>query len=367
MRSRIDTALARQPDGELVEQAIDAGAAAAFRKWIIPVPLASGGSLFLVRKRAASLTGTGGASRGALLLLHGYAQNRYAWHTSRRSLANFLAQGGFDVFNLDLRGAGRSRAAGTRPPRGFSDHVEEDVPAAVGAALRESGERRVFLVGHSLGGAIACAFAGRAPEQVRGVVTLSGLYTFGRGNGFVRLLGRAAAALERSRVVPPALVPRMLPTDVIGRALRLTRGGWNSRLARLAPLQAWAPGSIEDDVLSEAIGRSFEPASLAITLGLARMAAGGGFADAAGRCYFRAFEERTGVPLLVATACSDRLVPPEDARACYERSRSRDRALLRLERGAGEGAGGWGHIDLLLGRRAPARVWPAVRDWLRAR
>src|ERR1700712_2381436 len=40
--------------------------------------------------------------RAAVLLIHGFGQNRYTWHTSRRSFANFLAAEGFDVFNLDL-------------------------------------------------------------------------------------------------------------------------------------------------------------------------------------------------------------------------------------------------------------------------
>lgn len=342
----------------VVEQTIDLGRAAPFRKSLYPVSL-DRGSLVLVRKRALE-----GPSRGAVLLLHGYAQNRYAWHISRRSFAGFLAAEGYDVWNVDLRGAGRSRELGTPAASGFADYVEGDLPRAVAEVLARSEERRLFLLGHSLGGAVACAFAGRTPELVRGIVTISGLYDFARRNRFVRLLGHAARVLE-SFGVAPYLLPDPLPTDAVGRALELSRLAWDSPLAALSPLQAWCPGSIEAEVLRESIRRSFEPASLGLTLGLARMARGRAFEDASGRSYMTDFEARAEVPLLVMTGCSDPLVSAEDARGAYDRSRSRDKTLRCFE--ACDGGPGWGHIDLLLGRNAPAHVWPAVGHWLRAR
>ncbi|HVY63024.1 MAG TPA: alpha/beta hydrolase [Planctomycetota bacterium] len=353
-------AVAREVSEGLVEQAIDGPLSARFRKELRPVAV-EGGRIVLVRKR---LLEPGRATRGAVLLLHGYAQNRYAWHTSRRSLANFLAAEGWDVFNLDLRGAGRSREHGTPAARSFADHVEGDLPAAVAEALEASGERRLFLVGHSLGGALACSFAGRHPEAVRGVATLAGLYDFARASRFVRMLGRAAAALE-SFGVAPYLLPATLRTDLVGAALRLSRRAWDSPLAGLMPLQAWCPGSMEPDVLRESIARSFEPASLGITLGLARMAVGGVFCDEAGESYLDAFERLEETPLCVLAGCSDLLVSAEDSRAAYDRSRSRDRTLRRFE--PRDGGTGWGHIDLLLGRSAPAHVWPFLREWLGSR
>eukprot|EP00002_Diphylleia_rotans_P031176 TRINITY_DN6467_c0_g1_i1.p1 TRINITY_DN6467_c0_g1~~TRINITY_DN6467_c0_g1_i1.p1 ORF type:complete len:251 (+),score=43.14 TRINITY_DN6467_c0_g1_i1:380-1132(+) len=49
-------------------------------------------------------------SRGAILLIHGYSQNFHTWHTpGSRSLPDYLAQEGFDVFCIDLRGSIRSQ------------------------------------------------------------------------------------------------------------------------------------------------------------------------------------------------------------------------------------------------------------------
>src|SRR5690349_2969564 len=107
----------------------------------------------MVRKRAVGAGGT----LAPVLLIHGFGQNRYAWHLPSRSLANHLARAGFDVFNLDLRGHGRSRHFGARRSRGIDDYVTEDLPSAVEEVYALSGKRPVYLVGHSLGGLVSYA------------------------------------------------------------------------------------------------------------------------------------------------------------------------------------------------------------------
>jgi polyhydroxyalkanoate synthase len=131
--------------GRFVDQVIDRGVRASFRKEIVvtpgPVPLA------MVRKRS---TTADAGSLGPVLLVHGFGQNRYAWHLPSRSLANHLARAGFDVFNLDLRGHGRSRQMGARMSRGVSDYIDEDLPLAVEEIQRHAGKVPVFLVWPSL-------------------------------------------------------------------------------------------------------------------------------------------------------------------------------------------------------------------------
>ena len=120
---------------EIVEQAVDGEQRARFIKEVIASregrhPIA------MVRKRLVGQRET----RGAVLLIHGFGQNRYTWHTSRRSFVNYLAVSGFDVFNLELRGRGRSRKFGARDDTGFDDYIREDVPA--GALAVSAGKQR---------------------------------------------------------------------------------------------------------------------------------------------------------------------------------------------------------------------------------
>src|SRR3954467_6450124 len=130
-----------------VEQTIDRDQRALFTKELVLLRARSkSGSeipLAMVRKRRASA----GETRAPVLLIHGYGQNRYAWHLPARSFSNHLAHAGFDVFNLDLRGHGRSRHLGARRPSHITDFVREDVPAAVDEIRRLSGNRPVFLIG----------------------------------------------------------------------------------------------------------------------------------------------------------------------------------------------------------------------------
>jgi pimeloyl-ACP methyl ester carboxylesterase len=99
--------------------------------------------------------GTGGVP---VLFLHGFGGNSSHWaaqldhlRPSRRAIA------------MDLRGHGRSE----RPAdRDFSVEAQaDDVLAALDALEIE----RAVLAGHSLGGAIAIAAAGKAPERVAGL------------------------------------------------------------------------------------------------------------------------------------------------------------------------------------------------------
>src|SRR5439155_22881110 len=118
----------------ITEQIVDRSERATFAKEVIisggPVPLA------MVRKRLAE---NAGGTKATVLLIHGFGQNRYAWHLPSRSLANHLARAGYDVFNLDLRGHGRSRHFGARRSRGIDEYVTEDLPSAVEEAYTLSG------------------------------------------------------------------------------------------------------------------------------------------------------------------------------------------------------------------------------------
>lgn len=341
--------------GAIVEQAVDRAWTARLVKERLTVA-ASGGPLSVVRKRAE-----GGPSRGVVVLVHGYAQNRYSWHVSQRSLANALAVAGFDVFNAELRGVGQSRVLGARAAVSVAEYVEEDLPAVAAAALALTGEKRLFLVGHSLGALVALAYAGRAAERVRGVVALAGIYDFARANGLLRLVGRAAAALPAGG----ASTGWRVPTDVVGRALHRARGAFDAPWAARLPLQAWAPGSMAPDVLAEAVRRSFEPASFGVTRDLGRLSRRQPLLDATGAPLLGPFEACDDVPLLAIAGREDALVSPIDSRAAVDRCRARDRTFLLPARAPGEP--GWGHMDLLLGERAPTRVWPRVLEWLAAR
>nr|WP_310631437.1 alpha/beta hydrolase [Paraburkholderia sp.] len=107
--------------------------------------------------------------RAAIALIHGLAEHaqRYA------ALAARLNAAGIDVYTIDLRGHGR--ATGRRAWINRFDEYLDDAQALIAHAGAQCAARHtpLFLMGHSMGGAIAALYAiERAPQ---GGVPLAGL------------------------------------------------------------------------------------------------------------------------------------------------------------------------------------------------
>jgi polyhydroxyalkanoate synthase subunit PhaC len=182
---------------ETVAQRVTPGRIGWFRKELIevrgPEPLA------VVRKRRLDGHGHGaahaeGETLAPIILVHGFGQNRYAWHIPERSMSNYLAELGFDVFNVDLRGHGRSALLGAERSRGVDDYIRGDLPAVIDRVLALTGHARVFMMGHSLGGLCAAAAAARQPERVAGVITMGPPHALGRGHFVLGNMLRLASA-----------------------------------------------------------------------------------------------------------------------------------------------------------------------------
>ncbi|MBM4375829.1 MAG: alpha/beta hydrolase [Deltaproteobacteria bacterium] len=310
--------------------------------------------LAMVRKRDEDVASGVKGSRGAVLLIHGYGQNRYVWHLPARSFSNYLAAEGFDVFNLDLRGHGRSRHLGARPPRDLADYVRDDVPAAVAAVRRVSGHDRVFLIGHSLGGLISYAAAPALIEHVAGIVTLGSPYHFTRGSRFLSLFGSAMLALDRRLSLGDGL-----HFKDAGEIMRLARVFIESPVFPL-PIRGHAPGAIEPRVLGQHMSLAMDRGSLAVMRNLfLRAAEARASGHRLGVLYgFAAAFEALDVPLLVIAGSDDGLAPPESVRPAYERSNSPDKAYRVFPNG---------HIDIVVGKDAPTTIWPLISDWMRNR
>lgn len=335
-----------------VEQAIDRQHFGQFGKELLRAETGSGRSLALVRKYRDDIPRI-----GAVLLIHGFAQNRYTWHLSTRSFVNFLADAGLDVYNLELTGHGRSRDYGSSPASSFGDYVSD--AASVAQAVADwSGLGKVFLAGHSLGGAVCYAVAPLVEDRLAGVVTIAGIFRFG-ANPATRRAGEFVEGLNRITPINKVL-ERMssgLRTRFLGRAIREK---WEAAdgLNGVFPLAGWVPGSTEPQVVQERLLRGFDWTGVNIFLTLMRWAADGGMANEGYTDRFIALN----VPLLVLAGDKDRLLPPADARPAYDLSRSQDKTYKLFSPVREEVH--WGHLDIVLGKDAPRFVWPYVRDWL---
>ncbi len=286
-----------------------------------------------------------GAFRPPVILVHGFAQNRYTWRISERSMSGYLAAAGFDVYNLELRGHGNSRAYGAGNARAFAEYVDDLVE------IVNQLDQPPFVIGHSLGGAVAVGAATRVP--LAGLIPIAGVFRFATQNPTLRALARIS--LRASPILEAG--PVRMSTGWAGRLLGQLYG-----LTDIAgyglPLAGWVPGSLERHLLEERLALGFDWTSVEVWLQMCRWALGEPFE------YQEAFSKQD-LPLFVIAGDSDPLLHAEDARSCYEASNATDKRFVVFD--AFDHGHHFGHLDLILGQHAPDIVWPQIREWLVAR
>ncbi len=105
--------------------------------------------------------------KSPVLLVHGSWENSRAWDFPGRSVMDYLAVRGYDVYALDLRGMGQS----DRPASYFTIDLLDRVRdvAAVAGHILESTNRRPVIAGWSEGGLLTGMVAAYKPDLVAGV------------------------------------------------------------------------------------------------------------------------------------------------------------------------------------------------------
>ena len=223
-----------------------------------------------------------------LVISHGLAEHsgRYAQLAER-----LVEERGYAVYALDHRGHGRS--GGERANLGRFQYVVSDLGTFVGRAQRQHPDAPAFLLGHSMGGAIALACAVRNPAGLKGLVLSAPALASGQAVSpakawLVRLLSRVA----------PNTGALTLPADAISRDR--------------AVVQAY-----ESDPL---VFRGAIPARTLVEL-LEAMA---GFADSV---------PKLRLPVLVQHGTADSLVPLAAVKPLYDRLGNAKLRTVRLYEG----------------------------------
>lgn len=191
---------------------------------------------------------SGPADAPAVVLLHGWPQDRTSWD----KVTPGLVDSGLRVLAPDLRGY----SPGARPPH-HHDYVMEELVADVLALLDAAGLESAHVVGHDWGGALAWSFASSHPEHVDSLTVLSTPSPSGMAHGARHgdQLRRSLYMLFFALPLLPVLFFRLFAQQVLERigmpreraahdAARLKRPGagegpFNWYRAALSPTLIW--------------------------------------------------------------------------------------------------------------------------------
>lgn len=248
-----------------------------------------------------------GDPKAIVFIAHGLAEHggRYA------HVGAALAERGYAAYAIDHRGHGRSE--GRRTLIDSIDQTVADLHAFIAVMRDHHPGVPVFLLGHSMGGAIAFAFALEHQSELSGLILSAPALVIEDVNPVTVVVGRLL-----SRVAPGAGVLQ-LDGSAVSRDPDVVRAYDSDPLNYRGKVSARTAAEILD-VANTAAGRLPE-----LTL-----------------------------PLLVFQGTADRLVSPKAARLVYDRAGSADKSIREYD----------GLYHETMNEPEQAEVIATVIDWL---
>jgi pimeloyl-ACP methyl ester carboxylesterase len=310
------------------------------------VATADGWSLRL--RRTSTAQGPVAGTR-PLLIVPGYGMNCFifGFHPRGTSMERCLAEAGFEVWSMDLRAQGESRAErrnhGAISLRNYS---AIDLPAAVDRVLASTrtGARQLVLVGCSLGGSIAYGHLAlcRNP-RVAGMVAMGAPLRWAEVHPVVRFAFSSPALAQRLRMSNTrSLVKSALP--LLLRVPSILSLYMNAATIDLQHIDEMAR-TVEDP--HPAVNRD-------IALWLRRgdlMLEGVNVTDA-----LRSID----MPLLLVLPNRDGIVPERTALSVLDAWGGRNVEVLRV----GDQSNWYAHANLFIANDAPKLVFDPLARWL---
>jgi len=317
-----------------------------------------------------------------ILLVHGLNNNAWLFDvTPEYSLARYLAANGFEVWDVNLRGAGYSTKPFFQYPREIvrilvggaplelprptldprkydwtcDDYIRYDVPAIIDHAKARTGAERVFWLGHSMGGIIGLVYAsGDQQKNLGGVITMgSHLYHATPTN---RILQAMSDNIELFKVFH-SLINSTLASSIQGMSQSTLEGDFDILYS--------APGALRHDIRMRLLYDVTEDIPSGVLSQFFQLVKRGYFYSADGKTnYFDGLSE-IRVPTLLVAGKIDNIAEPDSVRRTYEEIGSSDKEYY--EAGIANGCStDYGHVDMILGRNAPKDIYPVVLEWLKA-
>ncbi|MBK8171543.1 MAG: alpha/beta fold hydrolase [Sandaracinaceae bacterium] len=287
-----------------------------------------------------------------LLIVPGYGMNGhiFGYHPRGTSMTRHLANEGFEVWTVNLRGQDRSTPLHSHAGEpSIERYALYDLPAALKTVLHATHTHRpqAMLLGCSLGGTISYSYLVHTPAApVSAIVAMGTPLRWEKVHPAIRLafssptligLLRVRGARQMARIAIPALkhLPQLLSIYVNATQVDV------SKAAEIVETVEDPHPRINQELSRWIIARDLTIRGLNITRELSRIT----------------------MPLLLITSNRDGVVPEITSLAARKHWGSRDVDVLRV----GNADTWYAHADLYVADTAPREVFTPLAAWLRAR
>jgi polyhydroxyalkanoate synthase len=288
-----------------------------------------------------------------LLIVPAPIKRPYIWDLApKSSVVQRLVREGFRVYLISWEPPG---AEGAR--FGLDAYADRLIADCAQAITRETGEERLIVAGHSLGGTLAAIFAALHPERVGALVLLVSPLHFGAETGrFVNLVAaQAESAPEMSNPIPGSYLSTL---SYMASPETFAFARWADWFQSLADREAlhkhmrvtrWTLDELELP------GKLFQEVAQLLchddrfmrgTLRVRRR---------------RASPDRIEAPVLAVGDARCDIVPPSAIVPCLEAMPAKEKRALWYEGDVGVALQ---HVGVLVGENAHKRLWPEIMRWM---
>jgi|GEM_PF-328307 len=325
---------------------------------------------------------TGQPRPGAMpvILCHGLTYNAQFWDLDPSvSFAQYLAQLGFDVWAVNLRGCGLSQKwvwnmddvagsligsairklnNGKVGPTGFATvdpkyanwtmdhHIAYDVPAFVNLVRRHTGAPEVAWVGHSMGGIVAIACLARYNNPGIGrLVTVGSQVTMPEGQVAARFLTEMLSKRQLQ------LSGQLTGKDMVDQ----TRTSVNNLF--------FNANNVDQKIYEALTGWATDVPAIGLMQQYMLLTSKGELVDSKGQYNYARAIGNVKVPIFISCGEQDSFAPPKVQRYLYDHVGSTDKTLFIFGRSQGLPVNA-GHDDALVGLNSRAVTYPIIARWL---
>jgi pimeloyl-ACP methyl ester carboxylesterase len=298
--------------------------------------------------------------RHPIILCHGTGVNALLFDiVPESSLARFLANAGWDVWALDLRGHGHSQKPNPlwrlRGDDGYTwdvdSHLKLDIPAAISLVLETTGAPQVHWLGLSKGANLIFAFLAVGDQKkIKSAIPVAGSLDFsGSGSDYEKLL-RYRTLLN--------LVPRV-PTKWFANLMVPFTGMFTNRLEKFL----YWPGNITPLVAKTFHAHGFEDIAPGVLRQQATLFDPGGMRSRDDVTHYFDHLGKVETPILCITGDRDYQCPTSATKKSFDAVSSSTKEFVTFGKEQGHKEH-YGHMDLIAGRHASVDVYPTILNWL---